>query len=92
VIVEGSIGQCLATCKQWGKKTADDNRKILNRSIIAFMQDYRVPWIFADDRRLAEGAAFRWFQRAHRQMTQADRIEQSKQSKQSNEKGKEVTR
>lgn len=69
VIVEGTLGQCIATCEQWGKKTADDNRKILNRSIIAFMQDYRVPWIFADTRRLAEVEAFRWFQRAHAKMT-----------------------
>jgi hypothetical protein len=73
VIVEGTLGQCLSTCQQWGKKSAEDNRKILNRSLIAFMQDYRVPWIFADSRRLAEVEAFRWFQRAYRKMTETDR-------------------
>ena len=73
VIVEGSLAQAIATCKQWGKKSADDNRKILNRSIIAFLQDYRVPWLFADTRRLAEVEAFRWMQRAHRKMVEADK-------------------
>jgi len=69
VIVEGTLGQCIATCKQYGKKSADDNKKILNRSIIAFMQDYKVPWLFCDSRRLAEIEAFRFLLRAHEKLT-----------------------
>lgn len=69
VIVEGTLGACIATCRQFGKKSADDNKKILNRSIIAFMQDYKVPWLFCDSRRLAEIEAFRFLLRAHEKMT-----------------------
>lgn len=60
VIVEGSLGAVLTAAYATPGKTQEVNRRILNRSIIAYVQDYSVPWIFADSRRLAEAEAFRW--------------------------------
>jgi hypothetical protein len=69
VVVECSLGELLAKAPEWdmGKKTARLNRKILARSIVAWQQDYpNVSWVFADDRRQAEGFTFRWLERFHR--------------------------
>lgn len=63
VIVEGSLGGCLEQMHDRGAKLIEANRKSFHRSIIALQQDYRVPWIFCDSRRLAEVTAFRWFER-----------------------------
>ncbi len=63
VIVECSFGQLIASAECRGKKSAAENRKILHRQTMAWMTDYTVPWIFCDDRRLAERSAFRIMQR-----------------------------
>jgi hypothetical protein len=61
VIVECSFEDLLANAPEYGKKTAQENRKILFRQVIAWQQRYKVPWIFCDNRRLAELACYRWF-------------------------------
>lgn len=66
VIVEGSIGAVLEAVEEYGRKSREENQKSLNRSFIAYMQDYRVPWLFCDSRRLAEVEAYRWLERFHR--------------------------
>lgn len=66
VIVEGSVEAVLAAVEEHGKRTADENRKSLFRSWIAYQQDYLVPWAFCDSRRLAEIWTFRWLERFHR--------------------------
>jgi len=63
VIVEGSIGMVLDAVQEHGKKSIEENRKSLNRSFISFMQDYRVPWMFCDCRRMAEVECFQWMAR-----------------------------
>ena len=65
VVVECSFGEFLnnAPEHELGKKTGLLNRKILARSIIAWQQDYGVPWLFCDDRRAAEVITFRWLER-----------------------------
>jgi hypothetical protein len=60
VLVECSLEDLLKNAPQYGVKTPQQNAKILFRSILAYQQDCRVPWLFCDDRRLAEQAAF-WF-------------------------------
>lgn len=60
VLVECSLADLLKQAPQYGKKTAQQNAKTLFRSILAYQQDYRVPWMFCDGRGLAEQAAF-WF-------------------------------
>lgn len=63
VVVEATLGDCLRLMPSWGKKSAEVNRKIFFRSVLAFQQDYKVPWCFCDSRRLAEIAAFRFLER-----------------------------
>lgn len=63
VIVEGSIKTVLAASPTYGTKTAAQNAKSIFRSIIALQQDFRVPWMFCDDRKLAEQSAFRFLWR-----------------------------
>lgn len=59
VICEGTIGQVLAQAPEYGSHSAAENRNILMGTILDWQQEYRVPWIFCDDRRLAELTAFR---------------------------------
>jgi len=60
VLVECSLADLLLHAPEWGKKTRQQNAKILFRSVLAFQQDYRVPWMFCDGRGLAEQSAY-WF-------------------------------
>lgn len=66
VVVEGSLADCLATMPSWGRKTREENAKAFMRSVAAFMQDYRVPWLFCESRRHAEITTYRWLERAWR--------------------------
>lgn len=64
VVVECSLEDLLKNAPQYGVKTPQQNAKTLFRSILAWQNDYRgVPWIFADDRRLAEQATYWWLHR-----------------------------
>lgn len=60
VVVECSFGQLVAQAPEYdaGRKTKACNQKILERSVIAYQQDYQVPWLFCDDRRAAELVTF----------------------------------
>lgn len=60
VLVECSLADLLKNAPQYGKKTAQQNAKTLFRSVLAYQQDYRVPWMFCDGRGLAEQSAY-WF-------------------------------
>ena len=74
VIIECSLGELLKSAPSRGKKSAGENAKILHRQIMAWMDDYRVPWMFCDNRRLAEVTTFRWLYRywRHHQADQAE--------------------
>ena len=63
VVVECSLGQLLAEAPSHGKKTANENRKILHRQVLSWQQTYRIPWHFCDNRGLAEVTTFRILQR-----------------------------
>jgi hypothetical protein len=66
VVVECSLGALVEFVRNSpprGKKTPDENAKILYRQVLAWQQDYRVPWIFCDSRRLAEITTFRTLER-----------------------------
>lgn len=66
VVVEGSFGHCVKNVPEWGSKTDATNQKIFFRSVLALQQDFRVPWLFCDTRRMAEQATFRWLERFFR--------------------------
>jgi uncharacterized membrane protein len=63
VVVECSFETLLQSAPQFGRKTAAQNAKTLLRSVIAYQQDYRVPWLFAGSRRMAEIVTFRFLER-----------------------------
>lgn len=62
VVVECSFEQLIQEAPQWGAKTKSQNAKSLSRSVLAFMRRYRVPWLFAGGRRMAEIHTFRFLE------------------------------
>lgn len=54
IVVECSLGQLISTVQPRGTRSEATLRKTLHRQILAWEQDYRVPFIFCDNRRLAE--------------------------------------
>lgn len=60
IVVECSFTQLLANAPQYGVRTAAQNARTLNNSIMSWLRKYRVQWLFADDRRIAERNTFRW--------------------------------
>jgi hypothetical protein len=71
VVVECSWREFLDRAPEYdqGRKTAECNRKILNRSVISWKQQYGVGWQFCDSRRDAEEFTFdflRMFYKHHR--------------------------
>lgn len=63
VVVECTFADLVRSAPSWGGNTRIQNARILYTSVIAYQQDYRVPWLFCEDRRQAEIATFRWFWR-----------------------------
>lgn len=64
VIVECSLGELLASLPcDYIAKSAIEQRRILQGSIVALIQDYQVPWLFASSRRHAEILAYRFLNR-----------------------------
>ncbi len=66
VVVECSFGAALAGMTSRGKKSVTENQKIFHRQVLAWTNDYRVPWYFCDDRRFAEITTFRFLERQWR--------------------------
>ena len=73
VIVECSFSDLLNHAPDRGKKTKAQNAKSIHRSVLAFTQDYRVPWLFCDGRRMAEVTAFRFLERFWRKREEAEK-------------------
>lgn len=64
IVIECSLGEMLARSPSRGRKTAEENRLILNQQYLAWLLKYRaVKWVFADTRRLAETETFRLFEK-----------------------------
>ncbi len=76
VVVECSFTDLLANAPEYGKRSKAGNAKALSRSVIAFMQDYRVPWMFCDGRRMAEIQAFRWLERWWKKQREREKAEE----------------
>jgi len=73
VVVEATFQTVIQQVNGHGKKPAKDKAKILSRSILAYIQDYRVPFLFCDGRRLAEVATFRFLERFYRKNCQEEK-------------------
>lgn len=63
VIVECSFERWLKEAPETPQKTAEENRKTLFRSYIGLMQDYGVPWTFAETKALAAICCFNFLNR-----------------------------
>jgi hypothetical protein len=77
VIVECELSTLLANAPEYGVRTASQNRKHLFRQILAWQQQFKVPWIFCDGRAMAEIAAYRWFKCFVRYQSSKDKDLQS---------------
>jgi hypothetical protein len=73
VVVEGSLAPALTTTNDRRTRAHKVIAKQLHRSILALMQDYRVPWLFCDGRRMAEISTFRFLERFWRKQTEHTR-------------------
>lgn len=64
VVVECTLGDLLKHAPARGRKSAEENKLILNQQYLAWLLKYRaVKWIFCDSRRLAEIETFRLFEK-----------------------------
>ena len=60
VVVEASLGECLANVPSWGVRSSIENAKYLAATYLAWSQQFAgVPWYFCEDRRMAEEVCFR---------------------------------
>jgi hypothetical protein len=80
IVVEASLSDVLNNAPSWGKRTESENAKYLLSTTIAWQQEFRgVPWLFLEDRRLAEITAFRileqWWAREQRHAKARKRAE-----------------
>lgn len=66
IIVECTRGELYGSVESRGRRTEKELARNLQRSLIAWEQDYRVPFVFCDSRKLAEVECFRRLQRFHR--------------------------
>lgn len=82
VVVECEFSELIANAPQYGKRSKQQNAKALSRSIIAYMQDYSVPWMFNESRRMAEVQTFRWFERWWKKQREKEKQEENAVRKQ----------
>lgn len=85
VVVECSFTQLVAAAPQYGVRTAAQNAKALHRSVLSWMRKYRVQWIFADDRRMAEKSTFHWLRQWYEAGMELRKVE-AKREKQGHSK------
>ena len=69
VVIESSFGQMIASVQARGSRPKPDLQKTLHRQVLAWEQDYRVPFIFCDTRRLAELTTLSILRRHYRHAT-----------------------
>lgn len=78
VVVECGFDQALAEAPDTDKRSARENAKILNRSLLSYFQDYSVRWLFAGTRELAEANTFRFLERYVTKQREAEKREAKK--------------
>jgi hypothetical protein len=63
IVVEGSFGACIKECRETKGKTKAENQRTFHRQVLAWQQDFAVPWIFCDTTRFAEKTTFQILRR-----------------------------
>jgi len=67
IVIECTFGQLLANVESRGKRSKGTLAKTLHRQVLAWQEDYRIPFYFCDDRRFAEVTTLAIFRRFYRQ-------------------------
>ncbi len=76
IVVECTRGELYGSVVSRGKRTEQQLARNLQRSVAAWEQDYRVPFVFCDSRELAELECFRRLARFYRKaMEESARVE-----------------
>lgn len=75
IVVECTLSDLIENAPSFGVKSAAENAKTLFRTVLAWQFDFRVPWLFCKDRRMAEIATFRVLERHWRKRKDAERKE-----------------
>lgn len=71
VVIECTRGQMISCVQSRGAKSVQENAKSIFRTVMAWEQDYRVPFAFCDDRRTAEVYTFRLLERYFKKQIEA---------------------
>ena len=80
IVIECSMGTMLANIEPRGSRSRDVLIRTLHRQVIAWADDYRVPFLFCDDRRLAEHTAFHVMRRAWSKIVESRRENRQSQT------------
>ena len=78
VVVECSLGKLLSVIKSRGSRSKSVLQKTLHCQVLAWEQDWRVPFVFCDSRRLAELTTLQIMKRFHRHQQQVKTPEERK--------------
>jgi hypothetical protein len=73
IVVECSLADLIRLAPQTDHRSPAENAKMLFRSVMSYQQEYRVPWMFAESRDLAEKITFRWLERFARKQMEANK-------------------
>ena len=73
IVVEGSFGACAAACTETKGKTKQENQRVFHRQVLAWQQDYAVPWVFCDTVRFAEKTTFQILRRYHKNFIEREK-------------------
>jgi hypothetical protein len=63
IVIECSMGEMLQTVEPHGKRSKATLQKTLHRQVLAWQIDYGLPFIFCDNRKLAQATAFQLLRR-----------------------------
>jgi hypothetical protein len=74
VVVECTLGKMIKEVVSRGSRSVEDLRKTLHRQVLAWEQDYRVPFVFCDTPRLAELSTFSILNRHYRHAVASSKI------------------
>lgn len=73
VVVECDFCELLNSAPAYGIRSRQHNAKTLARSVLSLMREYRVPWLFAGSRRMAEIMTFRFLENCWKHRKDSDR-------------------
>lgn len=71
VVIEASLGATITAVQARGSRTRPNLQKTLHRQILAWEQDFRVPFVFCDTTRLAELTTLAILRRHYRHANQS---------------------